>query len=165
MEHFPIVRIIRTHKSEELVDEALFKFPYRFAKSIRIVPKPQDARLEAIGDCWEWIGCLNGKQDHDPKSAIGGRGYGRVSWTPPKENVARSCQIHRVMFTIFVCDPGDKLLDHLCRRRACCNPLHLERTNHSINAIRSARVQEMIWRKLEAKRAAPEFDFDGCSDE
>lgn len=139
--------------------EWLFNFPFRFAKFIRIVAKPHDARAEAEGDCWEWIGCLNGKQEDDPKSAIGGRGYGRVRYKGP------SRQVHRVMFSLFVCDPEEYLLDHLCRRRACCNPRHLEKTTHHINTIRSARVQEAIWRRLDAKRRQTEIDFDGCSDE
>lgn len=137
----------------------MFLFPERFAKFIRIVAKPIDARPEAVGDCWEWIGCLNGKQEDDPSSKVGGRGYGRVYYE------GKSRQVHRVMFAIFVRDPGDRLLDHLCRRRACCNPLHLEQTDHTINAIRSARVQEAIWRRLDAKRLEPELDYDGCSDE
>ncbi len=32
--------------------------------------------------------------------------------------------------------PSDRVLDHLCRRRSCCAPHHLEPVTKSVNALR-----------------------------
>lgn len=40
--------------------------------------------------------------------------------------------------------PPGRFLDHVCRRRACCNPAHLEPVTQSVNELRkrlSYRVQ------------------------
>ena len=65
--------------------------------------------------CWEWTGHVNNA------------GYGRV-----KNDYA-----HRLAYEMFVGPiPDGADLDHLCRRRSCVNPAHLEPVTRSENVRR-----------------------------
>lgn len=93
-------------------------------------PKPRGAVdvWSAVRDlppeeCWPWTG----SQTED--------GYGRV-WLD-----GRYQRPHRVVFEVVV-GPIDAglTLDHLCRNRLCCNPLHLEPVTSAENTRRAAAV-------------------------
>lgn len=70
---------------------------------------------EQMGPCWLWLGkpCPNG--------------YGRF----------RSTYAHRAAYEALVGPlmPGMEI-DHLCRTRACCNPMHLEQVSPRANRQR-----------------------------
>jgi hypothetical protein len=71
--------------------------------------------------CWIWTRALSW-------------GYGHV-WLEPTIT-----STHRIMYAWLVAPlpKGKKYgeLDHLCRRRACCNPLHLEFVSQQVNLER-----------------------------
>lgn len=74
--------------------------------------------------CWIWTAAL------DPQ------GYGRVSRKIDGRWLVKFS--HRVVYELLVGDPGVLPLDHLCRVRACCNPLHLEPVTPRENLMRSS---------------------------
>lgn len=81
-------------------------------------------RCEVAGDCWLWTGAALPK------------GYGRVK--VPRGRVAYT---HRVMWAwANGRDPGDLVIDHLCRNPACCNPAHLEAVTVRVNLLRGDTV-------------------------
>ena len=76
-------------------------------------------RIDASGDCWEWIG------------GTVSTGYGRVSVKGKHQLV------HRVVWEALVGPIPDGLqIDHLCRNRICCNPDHLEPVSSLVNSQR-----------------------------
>lgn len=73
--------------------------------------------------CWEWNRSLQ-------------HGYGQISWHGRPERV------HRIIYAWLVeplpmgsvQDLGKfSEVDHLCRNKACCNPVHLELVSHTVN--------------------------------
>lgn len=74
------------------------------------------------GGCWLWPGaCL-------------GSGYGVV-----KVGVGQNDLTHRVMFRHFKGQIPDGLeIDHRCRVKTCCNPVHLEAVTGLVNTGRWA---------------------------
>jgi hypothetical protein len=77
-------------------------------------------RIEVEDDCWIYQG---------RKSQTG---YGNVTVYPKKESRA-----HRVVYEALVGPiPKGMEIDHLCRRRACVNPDHLEPVTHTENVRR-----------------------------
>lgn len=79
--------------------------------------------------CWLWQG---------PTSGDGrGGGYGRMSLD------GQTVAVHIVSYTHFYgYVPGKKQVDHKCRNRLCCNPLHLELVTHLQNQKRRAKAQK-----------------------
>jgi hypothetical protein len=70
--------------------------------------------------CWEWTGAQNS------------RGYGSVGI----DGVVRST--HRVAYEMLAGPIPDELtIDHLCHRKTCCNPAHLEVVSISENVRRA----------------------------
>ena len=60
------------------------------------------------------------------------KGYGQASYQ------GRRWQVHRLAWTLANGPiPEGKVLDHLCRNRACCNPAHLEPVTDRENIHRS----------------------------
>lgn len=76
--------------------------------------------------CYLWTG---------PTSGNGrGGGYGRMSLD------GRTVEVHLVVYTHYHgYIPGNKQIDHLCNRRLCCNPQHLELVTHLKNQRRRAK--------------------------
>lgn len=91
----------------------------RWSARIReLEPPPETAHL-VTGPCWHWLGEINRN------------GYGRV-WLDGVRHMA-----HRLFYVLLVGDiPPGLIVDHLCRRRSCCNPLHLEPVTHQVNTLR-----------------------------
>lgn len=81
----------------------------------------EKVRLSDEG-CWIWIaGRFN-------------TGYGAFNY----DGIARTA--HSVAYEALVGPVDDGLeLDHLCRRRECCNPEHLEPVTHAENVQRGLR--------------------------
>lgn len=81
---------------------------------------PAPAHRPDLGPCWLWTAC---------KAPFG---YGRFYVSKVGADYA-----HRVAFRRVHGPIPDKLeLDHLCRRRDCVNPSHLEAVTHRVNALR-----------------------------
>lgn len=69
--------------------------------------------------CWIWTGA---KVHH---------GYGRVRVD------GRTLSAHRVVYELLIGPiPEDLVIDHLCRRPACCNPSHMEPVTQAENVRR-----------------------------
>lgn len=74
------------------------------------------------GGCWTWLGAI----DRD--------GYGRVG------KDGRCLRVHRVAYESLIgAIPEGLVIDHLCRNRACANPLHLEPVTVRENFMRGQR--------------------------
>ncbi|MFD0772635.1 HNH endonuclease signature motif containing protein [Streptomonospora algeriensis] len=83
----------------------------RFWRSVTIPPGP-DA-------CWTWTGALDRG------------GYGKF-FIAGREYIA-----HRLAYEIVLGPiPGGLCIDHLCRHRACVNPVHLEPVTQRENVLR-----------------------------
>lgn len=73
--------------------------------------------------CWEWQACIDDG------------GYGRF-------NLEGIHYAHTASYYLFVGTvPEGKEIDHLCRRRHCVNPLHLQAVTHKINMARMAEIK------------------------
>ena len=86
----------------------------------------QEQAVKDANGCWLW--------PSSPQT----NGYGVI-------NVDRKVQkAHRVAYRLFVGPIPDGLdLDHLCRRRNCVNPLHLEVVTRSENIRRGYASRRM----------------------
>jgi len=74
--------------------------------------------------CWDWLGSWNS-----------GNGYYKVRWR------GRGWMVHRLIYTLVREPvPQDLVLDHLCARRWCCNPLHMEPVTVRENTLRGQAV-------------------------
>jgi HNH endonuclease len=78
-------------------------------------------------DCWLWQGAISS-------------GYGQM------KNPLGSTLVHRIVYELLIGPIPERLdIDHLCRRRHCCNPAHLEPVTRSINCKRIPvpRIREL----------------------
>lgn len=80
--------------------------------------------------CWEWRAHTNQF------------GYG-FFWLEPHMVPAHRFSYEQVNGPV----PSGLELDHLCRNRACVNPLHLEAVDHRTNVLRGASLQAENARK------------------
>jgi hypothetical protein len=71
--------------------------------------------------CWLWI------------ASLGSHGYGQLSSGFKKSPLVT----HRLVYELLVGPIPDGLhIDHLCRNRPCCNPMHLEPVTQKTNNAR-----------------------------
>lgn len=69
--------------------------------------------------CWLWTGAINID------------GYGKFA----VKRIARLA--HKVSYQLYVGEvPNGMVLDHLCRKRSCVNPKHLDIVSHTENCHR-----------------------------
>lgn len=74
--------------------------------------------------CWEWLGFI----DKD--------GYGGVGIY--SKGVAKHYRSHRLSYLLFVGEiPLNYHIDHICKKRSCLNPTHLEPVTPAENVNRS----------------------------
>ena len=84
------------------------------------LPARMVRKIDASGDCWQWLGVLTVRG-----------GYGQVSVG------GRMKTAHRIIYGLLVgAIPEGLTLDHLCRNTACVNPAHLEPVTHRENNLR-----------------------------
>lgn len=90
------------------------------------------------GECWVWTGATRG-------------GYGRVKLS----TLGQTVSTHRLSYEHHVGPiPDGKVLDHLCRNRACMNPAHLEPVTHQENIRRGEAGKRKQTEREKARRAA-----------
>ena len=91
-------------------------------------------KIQFTSDCWNWIGA------HSPE------GYGRFSYQ------GKSIYPHRFIYEMYngVIDKTLEL-DHLCRKRDCVNPQHLEAVSHQINGLRGNGIAAINAKKTHCK--------------
>lgn len=83
----------------------------------------------ADNGCWEWLGAKS-------------RGYGTLRLNN------KTILAHRFIYEYYngsICP--DLTIDHLCRNRACCNPLHLEQITSRLNILRGIGIAAINFRK------------------
>ncbi len=79
--------------------------------------------IRQFDECWNW------------KRAISDNGYGVVYFN--KKNT----YAHRVAYADQISPIlKGKVVDHLCRNRACCNPSHLEAVSQQTNILRGKGI-------------------------
>jgi hypothetical protein len=103
-----------------------------------VLPERVSGKLTMSGDCWEWTGA---KSD----------GYGHVTWNK------QSVLAHRLVASLMLGWPlraasTADVIDHTCRNRACCNPLHLEMTDQRTNILRGSSPPASQARQSACKR-------------
>ncbi len=101
--------------------------------------------------CWQWTGGQNSE------------GYG--SFTLQVITGQKRIQIgaHRWAYLHYVGLVPDRLvLDHLCRNRACVNPLHLEPVTEKVNALRGEGQTAKNARKSHCKHGH-KFECDNIA--
>ena len=89
-------------------------------------------RIEITPTCWLWTGCT------------GGPGYGQVAIGGKK------IYTHRLAYFLSRGEMPEEI-DHLCKRKLCMNPDHLESVTHRENLLRSTSISTIN----RAKRACP----------
>lgn len=76
--------------------------------------------------CWDW------------SAYLGKDGYGEFRLNPDK-----MIRVHRFAYEYFIGSiPMESELDHLCHRRCCSNPWHLEAVSHTENVRRGHRWKD-----------------------
>lgn len=74
--------------------------------------------------CLRWLGDWNS-----------GNGYSKVRWE------GSIWMVHRLIYVMLVGPIQEGLiLDHLCRRRPCCNPFHMDPVTIRENTLRGEAV-------------------------
>jgi len=71
--------------------------------------------------CWEWTGTKKS-------------GYGVISAWPKEGNI----YAHRVSLSLVSDLQAGKVIDHICRNRACVNPQHLRQVSIATNVMENS---------------------------
>jgi hypothetical protein len=91
------------------------RLPFRASEIERFAVKVE---VDAVTGCWNWLGGLS-------------QGYGSFGKTSS----------HRFIWKyLFDSIPEGFDIDHLCRNKKCCNPLHLEPVTRLENIRRAAAM-------------------------
>lgn len=97
------------------------------------------ARVVETGECWVWTGAMHRE------------GYG----------VFGATLAHRVAYEAFIGEiPAGLTIDHLCRNRACVNPIHLEPTTLPVNVMRGESPPARNARKTHCPQGHPYDDVN-----
>jgi hypothetical protein len=88
--------------------------------SVTILQRLLGRMVHRVDECWIYPGYCNKVT-----------GYGNATYE------GRRIEAHRATYEMLIGPvPGGLELDHLCRVRACCNPLHVEPVTHRVNLLR-----------------------------
>ncbi len=68
-------------------------------------------------ECWPWLMYVIHADGNSSQ------GYGGITWV--ENGKTDSMYAHRAMYIAFKGDPGERVIDHMCRNRSCVNPGHL----------------------------------------
>lgn len=97
------------------------------------------SRVKVEGDCWLWTKHL----DED--------GYGKYSSRILRAR-HRTNRAHVLAWLHMRGDlPDGLVLDHLCKRRSCVNPYHLDPVTHAVNNSRGSSWSAVNARKTHCK--------------
>jgi HNH endonuclease len=127
----------RLHSSRKAIQEGrILKEAHELLLSVN-VPEEEAYRFSSkvtldINGCWVWSG---------PKKVDG---YAIFSFQPEPGKKHKSISGHRWAYIKLIGDPGDLVLDHLCRNRACCNPYHLEPVTRLENSRRADHTTRVL---------------------
>jgi hypothetical protein len=96
--------------------------------SLELLPHQIASKIvRAPSGCWIWTACQDTK------------GYGLVRYQQ------KTRRVHRLVFELIGPQPLDPALqlDHLCRRKACANPLHLAQVTSVENTRRRIELAHL----------------------
>lgn len=96
-------------------------------------------KVDIIDGCWIW------------QASLKPHGYGEFGIGNQKKMLA-----HRFAYILFIGPIAEgEELDHLCRKRACVNPDHLEPVTHRVNIMRGRGACAENARKTDCIRGHP----------
>ena len=82
------------------------------------------AKVNKTETCWLWTGWKS-------------EGYGRFFIGSRTDGTCRDILAHRFAYELLVGNiPKELQIDHLCRIRACVNPMHMEPVTQQVNILR-----------------------------
>lgn len=98
-------------------------------------------KVDKTNSCWMWMGTIHST------------GYGHFKLD--KKNL----KAHRISYLLTYGDFPVLPLDHLCRNRACVNPIHLEPVSHRVNILRGIGPAAILARRTKCNKGHLFSDF------